>query len=103
MVSRSLGSKNWSEEMSRGLDNYQFIVSGINLSDLFFNYEHPERDKLYEQAHKGGRSGQIDDHDLDRARMLDANGFIDSLAPSMQGDARHSFAMALIEDFNRRV
>lgn len=89
--------------MSKGLDDYQFVVSGITLSDLFFNFEHPARDKVYHDAHTSGRSGQVDDDELQRAMMLDANGFIDSLAPSMQGEARIDFANALIEDFNRRV
>lgn len=84
-----------------GLEQYQIIVGGLALSDLFFNFEHPERDKVYLNAARDKRP--VDENELNRAMLIDANSFIDSLCPEMRGDRRHQLALDLLADFEARV
>lgn len=79
------------------LDDYQFVLDGTYLSDLFFNHEHPNYSALYEDKDKG-----FSDDDLRTAVLKDAEGFTDCLPTSDIPD-RPAFHAALADDFLRRL
>jgi hypothetical protein len=73
-------------------------LNGYQLSDLFFNYEHPERDKLYAQTDP---KSSIDPVEYQKAILTDATEF--ALVIGIPEDERVEFCKALAEDFDRRV
>jgi hypothetical protein len=69
-------------------------LEGGQLSDLFFNYEHPARDRLY----TAGKQQEIDPGELHAAIVDDAKEFLTVL-----GIDSADFAAELAADFERRV
>lgn len=82
-----------------GLRGLSLFLDGGRLSDLFFNHEHPERDKLYARA--GDKGDKIDDGELERAIASDADEFLMTLG--LDAAMRAEVGPELVADFNRRV
>jgi len=83
--------------MSR-LHGITLNLSGYQLSDLFFNFEHPERDKLYATTDP---KGSIDEVEYQKAILSDATEF--AVVIGIPECERDEFAKALADDLNRRV
>lgn len=71
-------------------------LSGTQLSDLFFNFEHPARDRLYT-----GKTDELDPVALRAAIVSDAMEFLAVL--NIPQDDREQFAEELADDFQHRV
>lgn len=56
--------------------NYQLNLTGAHLSDLFFNHEHPHRDKLYKRYANQKESPTSEE--LEEASLMDAADFLAS-------------------------
>lgn len=69
------------------------IVSGDQLSDLFFNYDHPEYDKLF------GNDGDPTQEQIEGAIRADAKEF----ASCYMRDFDENVADALAADFLKRL
>lgn len=70
-------------------------LSPANLSDLFFNYEHPAWDELYEE---GGQTPSSEA--IEAAILEDAREFVSVLGAVVEPD---DLAKALAKDFLKRV
>lgn len=84
------------------LINYHVALTGSQLSDLFFNFEHEERDKLFASNNTIGMDEQekIDFHKkLNVANLADATAFATCIGMDHDVD----FINALVEDFNERI
>ena len=79
-----------------GLRSIVLHLNSAQLSDLFFNYEHPERDKLYKITKE---NESIAEEDLQQALLNDAKNFCDVIG---KGDDEVLIA-ELVKDFQHRV
>lgn len=73
------------------------------LSDLFFNYDHPERDKLY--AERKPEKGELPvlDYDVEwRSVRNDAKEFVALIVPDWSVDLRGDLIEQLATDFMDR-
>lgn len=73
------------------LQTTTLVLSGAQLSDLFFNYDHPKRDKLYES------DADFTEAELNEALLDDAKEFCSVVGLGLQ------CAQALVDDFQHRV
>jgi len=72
-------------------------LDGARLSDLYFNFEHPNRTKLYDV----NRGDEIDPVDAEEADKLDAKEFVEILGIPEQD--REAFVAELVKDFQHRI
>lgn len=79
------------------LDEYQFAVNGVYLSDLFFNH-----DNTHYAGLRTKEAGPTEE-EVRAALLLDAADFTDCLPTSQIDGARSDFHTALVEDFLRRL
>lgn len=77
------------------------IVDGGTLSDLFFNHEHGNRNRLFEEA-RGANRGVTEDEEREALRA-DARSFVDCLAGRVPRDQEDALIDWLIADFAARV
>lgn len=71
------------------------LISGPRLSDVFFNYEHPEYDKLFAGDHREAIGGDA----IEKAIRLDASEFCLTVGEK----DNQELAGALTADFMRRL
>lgn len=86
------------------LQSITLNLSGVQFSDLFFNYDHPNRDKLYE-GRKPDRNGTwpLVPEDEERAAIRqDAIDFLIVVGLSDFIEGTEDIADALADDFMRR-
>lgn len=83
-----------------GLRGITVSLDGGRLSDLYFNFEHPQRDKLY-AATDGKKGGDISDEELAAANLADAREFAGILG--IPESHREEFVAELVEDFCKRI
>ena len=78
-----------------GLPSINLNLDGGQFSDLFFNFEHPERDKLFKATK---HEDTLSEEEVRAALLKDATEFLTVL-----GIQDQDMAAALVEDFQRRV
>lgn len=83
------------------LQGISLNLSAGQLSDLFFNYDHPERDKLYPNDRRPLKEGPTWEEELQAIRV-DAESFCETLAIPERYDQRKDYADALADDFMAR-
>lgn len=72
-------------------------LNGLQLSDLFFNFEHPARERVYAEAGED----QVDTDAMEAADMADALVFATLLGIPQSHIIE--FAQDLARDFQRRL
>lgn len=90
---------------ANGLPGRMLWINATVLSDLFFNYEHPNMDRLM----KGAEHRHIKDAELHAALALDAEDFLGTLTASTANGANYDgvplkdMAQRLASDFLERT
>lgn len=86
-----------------GLRSISINLDSTRLSDLFFNFEHPNYDKVYKAAESGQKVQKIsiDPAELNEALLQDAMEFTGILG--FDGKYRMEISAELVADFERRV
>lgn len=79
------------------LDDYQFVINGTYLSDLFFNHD------LSNYAALRDKEGGSTEEEIKVALLADAQDFADCLPGSQIDGPRVDFHSALVEEFLRRL
>lgn len=74
------------------LKSMTLSLSAAQMSDLYFNFEHPSREKFYLQ------DAEFSDEELDAADRADAEEFAQVL-----GIYDPAFVAALVLDFRQRI
>lgn len=72
------------------------IISGEQLSDIYFNFEHPARDDLFSRTEQ-----DVSEADEAAANMADAMDF--ALILGFRGEDQEALAKALVADFLARI
>ena len=80
------------------LEDISLMLSAGQLSDLFFNYDHPARNKLYENRTP---NRPIDSDELYTAILDDAKEFVATLG--IVGNEATQLALDLANAFESRV
>lgn len=78
------------------LQGISLHLSGAQLSDLYFNFEHPARSAVFARATNGG--DDLDESELKQANLADAKEFAQIL-----GIDDSEFVETLVKDFESRI